>query len=294
MNVGQGDATLVTTPNGKTLLIDGGREGKGREVILPYLKDHSIISLDAILATHYDGDHIGGIHEVIEGEDGVFNTPDDRMPKLGIYDRGQAPFDNAPSYPAYLQAVSAHRLSLSEGEKIPLDTSLIIRCVSVNGTLWNAPAVDLTALGFNEVENSASLGLLIEYGRFRYLTAGDLTGGGSPGGYKTFDMETPLSQALGGVTVVHANHHGSQSSSNENYANNLHPQVVVFNVGDGNDYHHPAQEVLERWQAAGAELWLTEKGSGGFMASEHIANGPIEIETDGQTLTINGNSVEIK
>jgi glyoxylase-like metal-dependent hydrolase (beta-lactamase superfamily II) len=108
---------LIIAPNGKTLLIDGGRDGKGQEVILPYLKDHAIHSLDAILATHYDGDHIGGIDEVIAGEDGQLGTSDDLTPKIGIFDRGGTPLDNAPAYPGYVLA--AGDLKTSQRVKIP-------------------------------------------------------------------------------------------------------------------------------------------------------------------------------
>ena len=287
LNVGQGDATLIQAPSGKTLLIDGGRDGKGREVILPFLKQKGISSLDAILATHYDGDHIGGIDEVIAGDDGVSGTNDDLVPKLGTYDRGGTPFDFAPFFPEYLQAAGEKRRSISPGEKIPLDPTVILRCVAVNGQIWNGPAVDLTPIGFSAVENSASIALLIEYGTFRYLTAGDLTGGGSPGGFKTFDVESPLAEVVGPVDIVHVNHHGSLTSSNEAYVNDLKPLAALFSVGDGNEYGHPAQEVLERWHNGGAELWMTEKGGGGFIALEQVVNGPIHVETDGESLTIN-------
>ncbi len=288
LNVGQGDATLIQTPKGKTLLIDGGKDGKGREVILPYLKSQNIRVLDAIVATHYDADHIGGIDEVIAGEDGLLGSSDDFVPLLGAYDRGGTPFGEAPLYPQYLHAIENHRTPLNANQEIPLDSSLKIRCLSVNGVLGNGTAIDLTVPGLSGIENSTSIGLLIEYKKFQYFTAGDLTGGGSPGGYQTLDIETPLAEQVGPVDLVHVNHHGSSSSSHENYVNILQPKVALFNVGDGNDYQHPSQEVLQRWNQVGADLWLTEKGSGGFMAGEHVANGPIEIETDGEKMMING------
>ncbi len=282
LNVGQGDATLITTPNGKNLLIDGGRDGKGRDVILPYLKSRGISSLEAVVVTHYDGDHLGGIDEVIAGEDEKLGSDDDWIPKLGVYDRGGYPFDNAPFYSSYLQASGEHRKTLAIGETVNLDINVEIRCVAVNGKVQNGENIDLSQPGFSEIENSASIALLITYGNFTYLTSGDLTGGGSPGGYKTLDVETPLAKVVGPVTAVHANHHGSLSSSNEIWIETLQPELVFFSVGNENDYHHPAQEVLERWQATDAEIWLTEKGSGGFVQGEHVVNGSIELRTDGE------------
>jgi competence protein ComEC len=287
LNVGQGDSTLIVTPNGKTLLIDAGPNGKGREVILPYLQAHQITSLDAIIASHYHADHIGGIDEVIAGNDGELGTQDDLIPKIASYDRGGAPFENTPFYPEYLNAIQDHHLSLTTGDLIPIDPDVTIRCVAIGATVLNDPSTDLSQ-GGSELENSVSISLLIEYGNFRYLTSGDITGGGSPGGFQTLDVESPLAALVGEVTAVHVNHHGSLTSSNETFVNTLKPKVALINVGNGNEFGHPAQEVLERWHDAGTDLWLTEKGAGGFIAGENITNGAIEIETEGDGFRING------
>ncbi len=291
LNVGQGDATLIQFPNGKTLLIDAGSPQKGKEVILPFLRQHSL-SLNAMIATHYDQDHIGGVAETLKGEDEFFGTRDDVIPIEGVYDRGATPADPAPAFPGYLAAIQNYRRTLNAGDFLNLDPQITVRCVAANTSLWNGftpPSIE----GFSSLENASSIVLLFEFGHFRYLTGGDLTGGGNPGGFNTLDLETPLALSIGAITAVHANHHGSDTSSNSDYVNALHPQLVLFNVGDGNDYHHPTQNVLERWRDVGAELWLTQRGSGGFVAGEHIVNGHIEIETDGTNLRINGQSMSL-
>ena len=288
LNVGQGDSTLIQIPNGHTLLIDAGPPNKGKDVILPYFQSQQITSLDAILVTHYHMDHIGGLDEVIAGMDGQHNTADDLMPKKAVYDRGGNPFENIPLYPLYINIVGEDRLSINVGETIMLDPQITIRCVVMAGSILNGSTLNLAQEGISEQENAASLALLIEYGKFRYLTSGDLTGGGNPGGYQTLDLETELGTKIGKVSAVHVNHHGSSTSSNASFVENIHPIVAFFSVGDGNDYHHPSQEVLERWKNIGAELWLTEKGSGGFIADEHVVNGNIILETDGEKMKVNG------
>jgi len=291
LNVGQGDATLIEFPNGKTLLIDAGAPQKGKEVILPFLRQRSL-SLNAIIATHYDQDHIGGIAEIINGEDEIFGTRDDVTPLEGVYDRGSTPLDSAPAFPTYLASIQNYRHTLNAGDFLTLDPQITLRCVAANTSLWNG-FTSQPIERFSSLENASSIVLLFEYGEFRYLTGGDLTGGGSPGGFSTLDLETPLALSIGAVTAVHTNHHGSDTSSNADYVNTLRPQLALFNVGDGNDYHHPTQSVLERWRDVGAELWLTERGTGGFIAGEHIVNGAIEIATDGTHLTINGQSMSL-
>ena len=143
LNVGQGDSTLIQTPNGKVILIDAGANGKGKEVILPYLQTYQIKYLAAIIATHYDADHIGGIDEVIEGPDDKLDTEDDFFPELGIFDRGGTPLDSSPLYSEYLKAVQKERITLEAGIKIEIDPEVSIRCVAVNGQVWNGESFDL-------------------------------------------------------------------------------------------------------------------------------------------------------
>jgi len=264
-------------PNGKTLLIDGGKDGKGQSVVLPFLESKGIPSLDAIVLTHYDADHMAGLDEVLASH----------RPEEGVFDRGGLPLDDSPFYPAYATAAEGIRHTIQAGDEIRLDSSVTLRCVAAGGQIWQGPLLSLDG-GISQKENAASVALLIEYGKFRYLTSGDLTGGGAPGGFQTLDLETPLAQALGRVSALHANHHGSATSSNPAFVEASHPMLVLFSLGDGNDYHHPSQEVLERWNSIGSELWLTEKGSGGFIAGEHVANGPLQLQSDGETMEING------
>ena len=66
IDVGQGDATLITTPNGKKILIDAGTSEMAGSRILPLLANSE---LELIIASHYDADHIGGIPEILKGKD---------------------------------------------------------------------------------------------------------------------------------------------------------------------------------------------------------------------------------
>src|SRR4030095_1275626 len=159
-------ASLVQLPNGRTLLIDGGSDGRGRSVILPFLKNRGIVSLDAILATHYAGDHIGALDEVMSGEDGMLGSEDDVIPRSGVFDRGSSPFDPSPFYPAYAGAAGNLRNSLNPGDEIRLDDAIVLRCVAVNGEVWQGEAADLTLPSLHSVEHRASIALLIEYGAF--------------------------------------------------------------------------------------------------------------------------------
>lgn len=283
-DVGQGDATLFISPAGKTLLIDAGPPSAGRDVLLPLLRSLNISRLDGLLITHYDLDHLGGVPSLLAGEDGQWGTEDDVM--VGdAYDRGGKPWDNSPGLNGYMFALlsgNIPRHSLEAGQTLSIDDTMRLEVLAANGTVRlgsNAPAtIDLSPATYSGKENAASIALLIEYGSFRYLTAGDLTGGGMTDGFLTPDVESLLAAAVGTVDVVHVNHHGSLSSSNENFVNATKPKAVVIQAGKENPYGHPNRDVLERWRRVGAEIHVTSEEGGVILESDGdgFGIGPIE------------------
>ena len=130
IDVGQGDATLVVTPNGSTLLIDAGLNGQGDEVHA-FLQAQGHTSLDAFLVTHYDRDHYGGIDEVTA---------------LGAtvgawYERGER--DHIPDKITQTQfmeydAVAVNEIRLMPGNMIDLDPEVTITVVASNGHVRGA------------------------------------------------------------------------------------------------------------------------------------------------------------
>lgn len=284
-DVGQGDATLLRSPGGKTLLIDAGPPSAGRERLLPLLRELKVAKLDALLVTHYDLDHLGGVPSLLAGEDGEIGTPDDIA--VGVaYDRGGKPWDNSPGYGEYLKALAEAgipRRSLEAGQTLPLDEAMEILCLAANGVVTppgGMPVtVDLTPATYSGKENAASIALLVEFDDFRYLTSGDLTGGGSLDGYLTPDIESIVAGAVGQVDVVHANHHGSLSSSNASFVEATAPSAILIQAGKDNAYGHPHTEVLARWRAIGAEIYSTAEGM--VFSLETLGDG-FEIRTIGR------------
>lgn len=267
-DVGQGDATLVLSPEGKSLLIDAGPPAAGKEAILPLLRELKINHLDALLVTHYDLDHLGGVPSLLAGEDEAMGTEDDIG--LGLaYDRGGTPWDNSPGMNAYLITLFQGRIprrALTAGEALPFDNALQIKIVAANGAVvtenGSITQVDMNPVTYSGKENAASVAVLLEYGNFRYLTAGDLTGGGMTDGFLTPDVETLVAEAVGAVDVVHVNHHGSLSSSNPYFISATAPNAVVIQAGRDNPYGHPNHAVVERWREVGAEVRSTAEEGG--------------------------------
>lgn len=272
IDVGQGDCTLILSPDGKTnALIDAGDEDCGTKSVLPYLKKHRIDHLSYVIASHYDADHIGGLDEVIKGVG---------VKKIGaVYDRGDKPSKSTTAtFRRYSKAAGGCRKTLKLGQVISLGGGASLTCMAENGSIVKKKPIPNAAGN----ENNLCVALLLTYKRFRYCTAGD-SGGKKSGPY--VDLETPLAGAVGHVHAMKVDHHGSASSSNETFLKKLHPTVALIDVGTSN-YRHPTQSVLNRLVKANCTIYQTEKGNGGYISKQGcdiIAGGSIKLATDGQS-----------
>lgn len=110
--------------------------------------------------------------------------------------------------------------------------------------------------------------MLVEYGAFRLLLTGDVGVDG--------EKEILARESISPVTVLKAGHHGSDSSTSEEFLRELDPDYVVFSYGRGNRYGHPAEAVVERCQTSGAKIYETGK------------SGAIEVLTDGERVRVQG------
>lgn len=138
-------------------------------------------------------------------------------------------------------------------------------------------------------DNAHSATVLVEFDSFRYLATGDLPGGGGNPPYDTIDLESHLAELAGDIDVLHAGHHGSNTSTNQTLLDLTRPEAAIISVGNNNDYWHPHQSVIERLLAAGVKVYQTERGwlKGEFLDDVNIMNDNIVIESDGSLYDIN-------
>jgi competence protein ComEC len=252
IDVGQGDATLIVAPDGYSVLIDAGAEGH-EAAIRERLAAYGIETLDLVVMTHHDADHIGGFPALIVGADGIAGSADDLRVNAWWHDGALE--DCATQTCAALRQLARPRLVPQLSTSIVRPGGFSLRVVAIAGSTEAAPASPAALTD----PNARSLVLLISLNGHRGLVLGDLTGGG----LGSADIETPLAASLGGaVAWVRVGHHGSRTSSNRNLVAATAPRLVLISAGSDNAYCHPAQEIIDRW-AAVAQVLVTGTGQSG-------------------------------
>lgn len=140
-------------------------------------------------------------------------------------------------------------------------------------------------------ENDYSITLKVSFGRLDYVTGSDTDGVYDRAyGYTYNDVERVIAPRIGRVEVLHANHHGSENSTNQLYVNTLDPDVSLISCGD-NTYGHPDQDTLDRMLAT-SRVYLTERGNPNRnYGSATIVNNDIVItSSNGVDYTVDGNA----
>ena len=277
LDVGQGDAALVTMPDNTTLLIDGGgqtgliardmseedgekfeRETRsiGEAVVSEYLWWRGLDHIDYILATHADADHIDGLNDVARN----FRVRAALVARTPPRDAEYAKF-----------------LATLVARGIPVQTigaGDVLRFGAVSATiLWPAPVESADAPS----ANNDSVVLRLQFGERSILL--------------TADIETPAENALVNLMrarenlpaelaenlnaeVVKVAHHGSRTSSTDGFVAATHARLAIIPVGRTSMFGHPHPEVVNRWKKSGAEVLTTGQ------------QGTITVKTDGRDLSV--------
>lgn len=238
MYVGQADSTLIKYKN-KTMLIDAGNNEDGKNIV-KFLKDKGISKLDYIVGTHYDEDHIGGLDDIIENFD---------IGKFYLSNGGEL----GPNYYNLEKAAKKKNLAITipkVGDKIDFG--------DVDMEVMSASKFD----GKND--NNASIVIQAKYGSRKYLFMGDL------------EKQEEAKRKWNEVDVLKAGHHGSNTSSTQEFLNQVKPKYVFVSAGKNNKYRLPNVKAMERIEKTGAKIFRTDVNESSFW------------------LTSNGNDIDIK
>jgi len=265
--VGQADATLIESSSGKTMLFDGGNNGDGDDIILPYMASAGIDSLSYVLVSHYHSDHCGGVDDVLDALGPISG---------GVWDRGWN--YTTATYDSYAVSAAGQRNTASAGQVFDLGDGVTVTVVAVNTNgVEPAPFTDTGE------ENAYCLALHVEAGDFDFFVAGDLTGGGS----SEADVESVIGTQVGDVEVYRVNHHGSYTSSNAAFLDAITAEVGVVSVPVSSPYGHPHQAPLDRMAARGMFLYQTAQGSdAAYPAGQRVILNTVHEESPGVTQVV--------
>lgn len=248
LDVGEGDCIVVEGPR-RNLLIDGGsysteeqERDVGHRVILPYLLCRGITRLDAVVVTHPHEDHVSGLPSVLEElEVGMILTPHLSAP--------------VKDYEQLLAKAWEHHIPVKEaqrGQRLDLGNGAQLYVLAPSGPLFVGTPSDL---------NNNSMVTKLMYGKVGMLFAGDIEAAA--------EVRLLASGDSLGAAVLKVAHHGSGSSTSEEFLKAVHPQVAIISCGNRNLFEHPHPETQTRLLKVGARLYRTD------------ACGAVTVRTDG-------------
>lgn len=224
LDVNQGDSCFIRTANNVTILIDGGK-GSGEEydygknVLSPYLLDHGITKIDYMICSHFDVDHCGGLFYILDN----FQVENVVIGKQ---------FDEYPNLIAFLELAKEkhNRLTVLEaGDIIKFDKD------TKGEVLF--PSVE-NKISDNEINNN-SLVVKLYYRDISILFTGDIEE----------EAERKLVDIYGNKLnsdILKVGHHGSKTSSTEDFIECVTPKISLIGVGKNNNFGHPNIDVIER------------------------------------------------
>jgi beta-lactamase superfamily II metal-dependent hydrolase len=228
IDVGQGDAELVSTSDGRHVLIDAGPPS-AQAALLSYLSNRSVTVLDALIISHPDDDHIGGADDVLRA-----------LEVRSVYHPGLS--KNTSAYDRFIDAAHDEGCPIytdhevHEGDYLDLSVTEDFRVLSINAS---------------STANDASIVVRVTAESRSFLFTGDIS--------------TKIEDALRSkflpdidVDVLKVAHHGSRTSSSAAFLSAVTPSISVIEVGTDNTYGHPTSEALARLDAVHTTIVRTD------------------------------------
>lgn len=237
IDVGQADSILIINKE-DAMLIDAGNNEDGEDVV-NFIKDKGITKLDYVVGTHPHEDHIGGLDDVINSDIEIENV---LMPKIET---------TTKTFEDVVDAISNKGLTVkapSKGDTFTLgDSNLEVMTDSI---------LDEDNL------NLSSITLRLQYGNNSFLFMGDS------------EEENEKTITWPKTDVLKVGHHGSSTSSSEEFLNEVKPSISIIMAGKDNSYGLPKEEIVERLENVGSKVYRTDE------------NGTIEVTSDGNNINV--------
>ena len=226
IDVGQGDSIFIQTLEDKRILIDAGDE-EAEHTVYSYLKRRGVKKIDVLIATHPDTDHIGSMDYIIDKfKISHFYMPDAKTDSEAFYNL----LDSCRDKNLKIEY-------LTKGDVLKIDSSTTMEILS--------PST------ITDKNNLNSIVSLLNYKGYEFLFTGDAE--------KENESEILSSCNLPDIEFLKAGHHGSSSSSTNEFIEKLKPEAVAISCGYNNDYGHPHRSVLDTFRENGSVVYRTDK-----------------------------------
>lgn len=229
IDVGQGDSVLIETPEGETILIDGGEFDTYESHLEPFLGSKDIDKVDTAVVTHYHSDHCGGIYELVsKGKAAKLVLPN---------------YEDTDTTRSGLESVA--KSARTETEYVAKGDFLKNDCKDLTIEVLHPKEGGLSG---NNFHNNSSLVLWVKYFDTSFLITGDIEARAEKEIIKTYDIE---------CDVLKVPHHGSSTSSSKKFLDAANPTYAIISSGEDNSYGHPHYEVLERLENDDIRIYNT-------------------------------------
>lgn len=255
LDVGQGEAILIRSPEGKTALVDAGSS----KDIVKVLGKRGVKKIDLAVVSHHHADHVGGMEAVIEKYE----------PKYYM-DSGSA--HTSKTYKRVLAAVKEAKCKLvrpkkTEERKVELG-SVVLR-------LFPQPPED------EDNENNNSIGMRVEFGEFSALLTGD-----SEDDERAWWKQHADKSLFSNVTIIKLAHHGSQNGTDAGWLKAANPKQAIASCGLNNSYGHPHKETLTLLKKHEVPLKRTDQDGTIVIKSDGKAWRVVEDGGEGEGATV--------
>lgn len=225
IDVGQGDSTLILTPKGNSILIDGGGSETGsfdvgEKILLPYLLDRGVTKIDYMMISHFDSDHVGGLFSILENL---------RVEHVLISKQGK----ESENYKHFLEISKRKKIKViyvEAGDRINIEKNMFFEILFPTRNLIS-----------ENILNNNSIVARLAYKNFKILFTGDIEEIAEKELIKLYSKTNKLR-----ADILKVAHHGSKSSTIASFLKLVNPRISLIGVGATNTFGHPNIGVLER------------------------------------------------
>lgn len=239
-NVGQADSTLIMYKD-KTIMIDAGNDSDGEE-ILKFIKAKGINQIDYLIGTHIHEDHIGGVADIVNNIN---------VGKIFM------PYNEKEDSNFYIKVKNSIQ-----------ENNLSIKSVNAKDTFIIGEEISFEILYIDNTEpsepNNASIVVQLKYGTQEYLFMGDAE--------ETVENKLLKEGILEDIDVLKVGHHGSNTSSTEDFINKVLPEISIISVQDGVYNNVPSKEVINRLEKNNNQVYRTDIDGTIWLTSDGVTN----------------------